>query len=325
MTEYTRQNVSTVGAINAELEKIEQALKGKLTKSGDAVLGDVDLNGQRLINVPAPQSATDVARLQDLAAFTQSLTVSSKTVERTGRGIDIAAHRGWRDCYPQNTMLAFSSALRRGATSLECDVQITSDGSAVVYHDDSLDTLTNGTGTVANNTLASVQSALIDETAGTVLSETRIPTFSEFLRYTSRNDVDIWPEVKKYRTQNDISIMVAEVVSFGMEDRCVMASFSLSDVQRIRQENSNIGVGFLGASTSQAFYEAAVDAVAALGGRGYIIWDNVALLTEPSIITYAFSKGVDVAAYTVDNNTTAKALIGLGVRNIITDIPLVIR
>lgn len=329
MTRYVKQgDVSTVGAINSELEKIENAFKDTVSRSGEVpnqLEGTLDVNGQRIINVPAPQSSTDLARLQDVSLAVSNLTLSTKTMERTGRGLNLVAHRGWRDCYPQNTMMAFSSALRRGADALEFDCQVTSDGVVVVYHDDSLDSLTNGSGTIATNTLASVQGATIDETAGTIFSETRIPTFSELLKYAASNDVDIWPEVKKYRTQDDIALMVAEVVAANMQDRCVMASFNLGDVQRIRQEDSNIGVAFLGASTSQGFYEAAVDAVAALGGRGYIIWDNVALRTEPNIIAYALANGVEVAAYTVDNNTTAKELMRLGVRDIITDIPLVIK
>lgn len=318
-------NVSTVPAINAELEKIETALTQTLSRVGDSpnqLEADIDLNGNRLLNLPAPQDSNDPVRLVDLSNAALKASTSTSVVERTGRGLFNIAHRGWADCFPQNTMLAMSSALRRGADALECDLQVTSDGRVVVYHDDSLDTLTNGSGTIATNTLAQVQSATIDETAGTVFSETRIPLFTEFLKYAASNDVDIFPEIKKYRTQADIELMVADIAAYGMESRTVLASFSLGDIQAARGYSANVGVGFLGSSTSQATYEAAVDAVAALGGRGMIIWDNVALVTEPSIITYAFSKGVEVAAYTVDNNTRAKELLRLGVNNIITDIPL---
>lgn len=329
MTDYIRNTLTgSLAPVNSELEKIENALESRLDRqpsSGQAnqMQTNLDMNGKRIINAPAPRSSTDLARLQDLELQLNRTTTAINTVERTGRGLRNVAHRGWRDCFPQNTMLAFSSALRRGADALECDCQITSDGTVVVYHDNTLDTLTNGTGEVKDNTLAQVQSAVIDETAGTVLSETRIPTFSEFLRYAAQNDVDIFPEVKKYRTQADIDLIVADINTFNMADRAVLASFSLSDVQYIRSIDSTIGVAYLGSGTSQAFYEAAVDAVAALGGRGYIIWDNQALLSTPAIITYAFSKGVEVAAYTVDNNATAKALVALGVKDIITDIPLV--
>src|SRR5258706_10404339 len=45
------------------------------------------------------------------------------------------AHRGARAHAPENTLEAFSLALRLGATGLESDVWCTSDGVAVLDHD----------------------------------------------------------------------------------------------------------------------------------------------------------------------------------------------
>jgi len=329
MTRFVKGgDVSTIPAINTKLEEIEVAINDTLSRKGDVpnqLETDVDLNNYRILNVPKPVTSTDVARLQDVALAAQTLGTTSIVRETTGRGIDVIAHRGFRDSFPQNTMLAFSSAIRRGATSLETDMQITSDGQVVLYHDNTLDTLTNGTGAVKDNTLSVVQSAIIDETAGTIYAETRIPTLGAFLTYTSSIDVDIWVEIKKYRTQSDISLMVADIVLKGMETRANISSFNISDVQAARGYSANIGVGLLGSSQVQSTYEAAVDAVKALGGSGYIIWNYTSLLSTPAIVAYAHLNGVEVAAYTVDDNTAAKALMSLGVKKIITDIPLVVK
>ena len=45
------------------------------------------------------------------------------------------AHRGARAHAPENTLEAFTLALRLGATGLESDVWITADGEAVLDHD----------------------------------------------------------------------------------------------------------------------------------------------------------------------------------------------
>jgi glycerophosphoryl diester phosphodiesterase len=45
------------------------------------------------------------------------------------------AHRGDRAYAPENTLVAFSQALTKGATGLESDVWITADGIAVLDHD----------------------------------------------------------------------------------------------------------------------------------------------------------------------------------------------
>lgn len=329
MTRYIKGgDVSTTGGINAELEKIQTAIGDTLSRNGDVpnqMEDPLDMNNNNIINVPKPILSTDIARLQDVALAVQSFSVPSFARETSGRGIDVIAHRGFRDSFPQNTMLAYTSASRRGATAFEGDMQITSDGTVVMYHDNTLDTLTNGTGAVSSNNLASVQSAVIDETANTIYAETRIPTLPVFLDYAKSIDYDVWLEVKKYRTQADISLMVADIVSAGMETQTNVSSFILSDVQAARGYNANIGVGFLGAGTSEAFYKAAVDSIKALGGSGYIIWSYTDLISTPAIIAYALANGVEVATYTVDDNTAARALMKLGVKKIMTDIPLVVK
>ncbi len=49
-------------------------------------------------------------------------------------GFDLEAHRGGRDARPENSLSAFAYALAVGVTTLEMDMQITSDGVIVVRH-----------------------------------------------------------------------------------------------------------------------------------------------------------------------------------------------
>jgi glycerophosphoryl diester phosphodiesterase len=61
------------------------------------------------------------------------------------------AHRGLHDAARgiiENTPSAFGAAIT-GDYGIECDVQISSDGEAIVYHDDVLGRLTEGTGQLA--------------------------------------------------------------------------------------------------------------------------------------------------------------------------------
>jgi len=59
------------------------------------------------------------------------------------------AHRGLhRDLVPENGLSAFRGAMARGM-GIECDVQLTQDGQAVVFHDFDLDRLTAERGPVA--------------------------------------------------------------------------------------------------------------------------------------------------------------------------------
>src|ERR1700682_5233680 len=58
------------------------------------------------------------------------------------------AHRGLHDAQKnviENTPSAFAAAIA-GGYGIECDLQITADGEAMVHHDEALGRLTNGTG-----------------------------------------------------------------------------------------------------------------------------------------------------------------------------------
>ena len=54
----------------------------------------------------------------------------------------ILGHRGYRKKFSENTLLAFSKAFEFGADGIECDVQKTSDGMYVIFHDLNLERMT---------------------------------------------------------------------------------------------------------------------------------------------------------------------------------------
>ncbi|MDQ0394043.1 glycerophosphodiester phosphodiesterase family protein [Labrys monachus] len=69
------------------------------------------------------------------------------------------AHRGFHDAARgvlENTASAFSAAVA-GGFAMECDVQITADGEAMVFHDDTLDRLMEGSGRLDSFTRAELQ------------------------------------------------------------------------------------------------------------------------------------------------------------------------
>ena len=59
---------------------------------------------------------------------------------------------------PENTLLSFEEAVRRGSDLVEMDVQLSADGEVVVMHDTSVDRTTDGTGFVRDLPLKRLQS-----------------------------------------------------------------------------------------------------------------------------------------------------------------------
>lgn len=66
----------------------------------------------------------------------------------------VYAHRGGAALRPENTIPAFDHGLSLGADGLEFDVHLSSDGVAVVHHDDTLQRTTTGRGHVVDHTAA---------------------------------------------------------------------------------------------------------------------------------------------------------------------------
>lgn len=85
------------------------------------------------------------------------------------------AHRGWHGPgQPENSLAAARAAVGAGY-AIECDVQRTADGEAVVFHDATLDRLTGRSGRVGDFAAAKLAALALDGTAE------RIPTLADLL------------------------------------------------------------------------------------------------------------------------------------------------
>lgn len=140
--------------------------------------------------------------------------------------IFVAAHRGWKDKYPENTIAAFQAALELGVDQIETDVRITKDGQLVLFHDATLERTTNGTGKVCDYTLEELKE--LDAGDGE-----KIPTLRELMELVKDHPtltLDI--ELKEYPVEGweetafatcDAAIAMLEEYDFG--HRSVINSF----------------------------------------------------------------------------------------------------
>ncbi|MFJ5558826.1 glycerophosphodiester phosphodiesterase [Streptomyces sp. NPDC093250] len=83
-------------------------------------------------------------------------------------------HRGVMGVEPENTLRSFVAAQEAGLDVIEVDLHLSKDGALVVLHDTEVDRTTDGTGLVADKTLAELRA--LDAGHGE-----RIPLFDEVL------------------------------------------------------------------------------------------------------------------------------------------------
>lgn len=263
------------------------------------------------------ENTDDEYTIFDEVIFDQSGSVGESSNIR----MELIAHRGFRNSFPQNTMAAFSSAVRRGAQSLECDVQFSADGTAYVFHDTAVDALTNGTGNFSSLTDSYINSLKFTETSGTFLDECSIPTFAQVLDYCKTAGLKLYPEIKGYRTSADIATFVSLITQYEMQLNVVIQSFIFSDLEAVRSYTSGMAVGYLGSSTTAATYQDYIERLSVLG-NAWLLWNYSSLLSVPAIKDYADTFGVQVGAWTVNDNYSAKRLMLQGIRHIMSDVQL---
>ena len=71
------------------------------------------------------------------------------------------AHRGASEYAPENTLSSFYLGLLQGANGIETDVQKTKDGVLVLFHDDTLDRVSNKQGKLCDYTWDELKDAEI--------------------------------------------------------------------------------------------------------------------------------------------------------------------
>jgi glycerophosphoryl diester phosphodiesterase len=105
------------------------------------------------------------------------------------------AHRGLHGPgVPENSPSAFAAAIARGL-GIECDIQRSGDGQAMVFHDWDLDRLTGERGPVARRPAAELSRIVLSG------SDDRIPTLRQLLDQVAGR-VPLLIEVKSRRTMN---------------------------------------------------------------------------------------------------------------------------
>jgi glycerophosphoryl diester phosphodiesterase len=136
-------------------------------------------------------------------------------VDVPGAGRPVAmAHRGFSLAGLENSLAAFRAAVELGYSHLETDVHTTSDGELLLFHDRTLDRITDGHGRIHDLTADQVREARIGGTEP-------VPTFDELV--AAFPDARFNLDVKDWHS---VPSVVAAVERHQIHDRVLIASFS---------------------------------------------------------------------------------------------------
>ena len=248
----------------------------------------------------------------------------------TENGALIFAHRGWRGCYPENTLFAMQKAAELPIDALEIDIHMTQDGVIVVHHDETLNRCTNGYGAISEYRWTELQG--LD--AGFYWTEdagNSYPFRGKKLTIPSLEEVyaifpDLWINIDIKQHDGQIIQPLADLIHrLGVAERTCVGSFDTATVKAFRQAVPDAGktgsydevrqLFILSKLGLERFYSGQADLfqISEFHGRMRIV--------TPKFVRAAHRCNVAVHVWTVNEIAEMRRLLAMGVDGIITDFP----
>ena len=232
-------------------------------------------------------------------------------------------HRGASAAAPQNTLAAFRKAMELGTDGVELDVQLSADGAVVVIHDFTVDKTTDGTGRVADKTLAELKSLDAGSRFSPQFAGEHIPTLSEvFEAIDGRLMVNVELKAPTHNWNTALVAPVLEtVLHHGMQARVLFSSFNRHVLHAMKQLAPDIPAGLLYDANSLAHARRAwLDPFVPHEARH----PHYSMLTGP-IIQWYHTHGLRINTWTVDDPEEMRRLVAAGADSIITNKPDVLK
>lgn len=225
--------------------------------------------------------------LSGLAALTiysgfNNIDISTTYAKVNYDVFDLEAHRGGRDVRPENTLYSYAYAIELGATSIECDMQLTKDGQIVMSHNPILnsDITRDENGNYIENNKYDIRLMTVDELKKFDLGvmdpncgeyydlhgktqftyDAKIPTLEELMQliqsYGDKNivlniETKSYPDPASagYKNNADpkkfVEVFNNIVKKYDMEDRVVLQSFDWQTLIEMKKLNPNISTSAL--------------------------------------------------------------------------------
>lgn len=236
-----------------------------------------------------------------------------KFVQTAGAHVKGINHRGWHEA-PEDTLPAYMMSRVKGFNYVETDVNFTSDGVAVLIHDDTINrTARNDDGTEIENTIyinsiTYAQALQYDFGIykGSRYAGTRIPTFADFIQLCRKIGLHPYIEIKASLTLSEAQVhgLVDIVNRNGMRGNVTWISFSLTYLGYVRDYDDTARLGYVMNTITQTDVD---NAITLRSGKNEVFIDSGYGVSTEKIELCADSR-VPLEVWTVDSALTINGL-----------------
>lgn len=246
----------------------------------------------------------------------------------------LIGHRGAAGLAPENTLPSFREAVERWAVDMvELDVRTTSDGACVVIHDATVDRTTDGTGPVANMTLAELRELdagyrFRGEAGGEpfVGKGITVPTLDEVLE--AFPDTRITVEIKTGSAQHALQDTIRR---HHAAERVVVAGMNHRDQALFRGYEGARSASTLEARRFYTLHRLGLGWLAPIGADVFQVpelypcdgreEEGARRIVTPRFIRDAARRDIPVHVWTVNDPADMRRLLDWGVDGLVTDRP----
>ncbi|EFG64204.1 glycerophosphodiester phosphodiesterase [Streptomyces sp. SPB074] len=214
-------------------------------------------------------------------------------------------HRGVMGVEPENTLRSFVRAEREGVDLVELDLHLSKDGALVVMHDAEVDRTTDGSGRIAERTLAELRT--LDAGRGE-----RVPVFEEAL------DVLHGPLQAEIKDVAAAQALADVMRARDLVERVEVISFHDEALVEI----SRLVPGVRTCLVASRFGPEVVERATTCGAMGLVL--NIRRLTLETV-ERARAAGLRVTAWTVNTPERFALARALGLDGVTTDEPEIVR
>lgn len=233
----------------------------------------------------------------------------------------LIAHRGMSRQFPENTMPSFEAAIEAGADMIELDIALSSDGTFVVIHDDTLVRTTDSTGFVCHFSSHELQQLDAGQWFGAEPETIFVPTLDEVLdAFAGRIPLNI--EVKPFfplnesgRMQAALSRLVTLLDERGLKASTILSSINFFILEYLRELDQGLQLGLIFRRPLTDF-----DPVVVCESLGAYSLHPYHRHVTPEFVQAMHYIGVKVFPYTVNTPTRLQRLLQMGVDGVFTDV-----
>lgn len=243
----------------------------------------------------------------------------------------VIAHQGGDGLWPGDTMYAFQRAVDMGVDMLEMDMHVTSDGVLVLMHDETVDRTTDGSGRLEDMTLAEVKALdagyrwTPDEGQTYPYRGKGITVATVEELFQAYPDMPMNIELKLVEKVPVAERFCELIRRYNMQDKVMVASFHQDAMDKFRGMCPEVTTS----ATQDEVINFFVRHVVGLGGtytppaQAVQVPERQGPLTvlTPRFVKDAQRRGMDVHAWTINDEADMQRMIDLNVDGIITDNP----